>query len=66
MSVTLAQQINSMVERLPEPEQTLVFELVRRLVPDDMATPSDLAAIAAAREEYKRGDAVPDNAINWG
>jgi len=64
--MTLAQQINSMVERLPETEQVVLFELVKCLLPDDIATPSDLVAIAAAREQYKRGEAVPDSAINWG
>jgi hypothetical protein len=48
--------------QLPEAE----LELVKRLVPDDVASPADLVALTAARAEYQRGEAVPDSAINWG
>lgn len=37
----------------------------RRFVPDDVATPDDLRAIRAAREEYAQGETVPHSAINW-
>jgi len=38
---------------------------VQRLAPDDVATPEDIAASAAARAEYRRGETVGMNAINW-
>ena len=56
----LAKRISEMVEQMPEQEQTLVFELVRRMaVDDDVATAEDLADIAAAREDYRLGECVP-------
>lgn len=51
-------QLSKLVELLPEEEQALVFELVIRLLPDDVATPEDLADIAEARTEYACGETV--------
>jgi len=62
---TLALQINTMVEQLHEPEQALVLEIVKRFLPDDTATPDDLAAIVVAREEYRLGETIKDVDINW-
>ena len=36
-----------------------------RLAPDDVATPDDLAAHAAAMEQYRRGETVAHEDINW-
>ncbi|MCL2108031.1 MAG: hypothetical protein FWH20_01620 [Oscillospiraceae bacterium] len=62
----LTKQITSMVENLHESEQILVLEIVRRFLPDDVATPEDLADIAIARAEYLRGEVVNHNDIDWG
>ena len=35
------------------------------LLPDDIATPDDLTAIAEGDEEYLRGETVPHSLINW-
>jgi hypothetical protein len=50
---------------LSEQEQSLVYELMIRLAPDDMATQDDLAAHAAAMEEYRRGETVAHEDIDW-
>ena len=63
--MSLAVQINKLVEQLPKSEQMLVLEIVKRFIPDDMATPDDLADIAKAREEYRRGKTVNHNDIDW-
>ena len=44
-------QLVEMIDCLPEQEQILVFEIVKRFVPDDVAT-DDVRAIQAAHEEY--------------
>jgi hypothetical protein len=53
-----AKQIANMVEMLPVKEQSLIFELVSRLLPDDIATPEDIKAIEEARAEYARGETI--------
>ena len=65
MNMTLAQRINNMVELLHEPEQGLIYELVKRLVPDDVATPDDFAAHNKAVTEYYRDETISDSNIDW-
>lgn len=66
----ISQQIAQMVDMLPETDQTLALELVKKLVlacdPDyTRATPSEEAAMEQAVRELDAGDYVPDSAINW-
>ena len=63
--MSVAMQINHMVEQLQESEQSLVLEIVRRFLPDDVATPDELLAIADARAEYWRGETVAMEDIDW-
>lgn len=64
--MSLAQQINFIVEQMPEEEQVLVLELVKRIVsPDDVLSDEDVADIEQARREYAKGVAVPMDAIDW-
>lgn len=63
--VALKEKISYMVEQLEESEQIIIFEIVKRFLPDDVATPDDLEAIATAREEFSRGETVNHNDINW-
>lgn len=58
-------QLVEVIDILPEKEQSLLLEIARRFMPDDVATPDDLAAIEAARAEYAAGETVPHDAINW-
>lgn len=53
------------IDCLPETEQSLLLEIARRFLPDDVATPDDVEAIRNAREEYARGQTVSHSAINW-
>ena len=66
----ITQQITEMVDMLPEQEQSLAYEFVKRLVlawdPDfTKVTPSEAAALEQARVEYERGDVVRMEDINW-
>lgn len=38
---------------------------VKRFLPDDAATPNDIAAIQAASAEYAHGETVTHDAIDW-
>lgn len=61
----LRKQLDEMLDYLPEAEQVIIFEIVKRFVPDDVATADDLEAIQAARREYANGETVSHEAINW-
>ncbi|MCX4296776.1 MAG: hypothetical protein OSJ73_07060 [Lachnospiraceae bacterium] len=61
----IRKQLDEMIDCLPEQEQVLLFEIVKRFVPDDVATAADLIDIQAARAEYARGETVSHESINW-
>ena len=61
----LTKQITDIIENLQESEQILIFEIVKRFLPDDVATADDLEAIAIAREEFRRGETISHNDIDW-
>ena len=66
----IAQQIAQMVEILPEADQALAFEVVKKLVlawdPDyTKATPAEHTAMEQAVKELDAGKYVTDSAINW-
>ena len=54
-----------MIGCLPEEELLLLLEIARRFVPDDLATPDDLAAIETARNEYAAGETLSHDAMDW-
>ena len=63
--MSIASRISMMVEQMPVAEQKLVFELVRRICPDDVLTHDDIADIEEARAEYATGKTAPESAICW-
>ena len=63
--MSVAVQIQYIAERLNEPEQMLMLELMKRLLPDDVATAEDIMDIETARRELAKGEFVDFNDINW-
>ena len=61
----IKKQLFDMIDCLPEQEQTLLFEIAKRFVTDDVATKDDILAIQTARKEYTNGETVSHNAIDW-
>ena len=61
----IREQLVGVIDCLPETEQSLLLEIARRFLPDDVATPDDLADIQRARAEYVGGQTVSHSAINW-
>ena len=66
----VAQQIAEMVELLPENDQALALELVKKLVlawdPDfTKLTPKEAQELEQAKKEAEAGEIVPHEAINW-
>jgi len=64
MSAT-AQSIAQMYDQLSEREQSIIAELISRLLPDDVATSADLTAIAESQRDYERGETISHDDINW-
>ena len=66
----ISQQIAGMVDMLPEQDQALAFELVKKLVlawdPDfTKLTPTEKETLDKAQKEFENGETVQHNAINW-
>ena len=66
----ISQQIANMVDMLPETDQALAFELIKKLVlawdPDfTKVTPSEAFTINQSATEIAAGDYLPDSAIDW-
>ena len=64
--MSLAQQINLIVEQMPETKQSLVLALVKTMVsPDDILSEEDIADVEQARAEFVRGESVRHEDIDW-
>ncbi len=66
----IAQQAAVMIDMLPENDQQLAFELVKKLVlawdPDfTKVTASEAAAIAEAEKNFENGEYFTNDEINW-
>lgn len=66
----IAQQIANMVDMLPESDQALALELIKKLVlawdPDyTKVTPIEKAQLDRATAEMAAGDYLTESAINW-
>ena len=67
---SISSQIAQMVDILPDTDQILALELVKKLVlawdPDfTKATPDEHAAMEQAVRELDAGEYVTDSEINW-
>lgn len=67
---TRAMEISMMVDMLPEEEQTLTYEFVKRIVlawdPDfTKVTDYEREKIEEAEQEFERGEYFTHNQINW-
>ena len=63
--MSISVQIQYIAERLDESEQILILELMKKLLPDDVATAEDVRDILIAREELAKGETIDFNDIDW-
>ena len=65
----LAMKTAKMLDMLPENEQELAYEMLKRVLAWDpdftKLTPSEAEAVQQAELEISRGETVPDDAIDW-
>ena len=50
---------------LPENKQSLVYQLILNLIPEDIATPALIARHEIAMGEFLRGETVDHEDIDW-
>ena len=67
---TQVKAITEMLDMLPETEQNLALELVKRIVlawdPDyTKVTPSEASALQEAEKNFENGEYYTDSEINW-
>ena len=58
-------QIATMFDLLEEQEQQIIYALMQRLLPDDVATPEDILASMQAEAEFLAGETVGMDEIDW-
>lgn len=65
--MTVKAQILNMVELVPEADLPIILEVIRRFVPDvdDIATPEDILAHEQAIREFRAGETIAHEDIDW-
>ena len=67
--MTVKAQIMEMIDFVPDGELPILLEVVKRFVPsdaDDRMTEEDLRSHCLAVQEYKNGETVSHDEIDWG
>lgn len=67
---TMTKQIAALADMLPQKEQVLAYEIIRRMVlawdPDfTRLTPDERQRLEEAEQEIARGETISDADINW-
>lgn len=67
---TTIQKATSLLEILPESDQDFALEFIKKLVvawdPDyTKLTPSEQKALKEAEQDFKSGDTISHDSINW-
>ena len=58
-------RMSEIFEILPEREKSMVYEYMVKIMPDDFVTADDLEAHDVAMEEYRNGETVRHEDIDW-
>ena len=64
MNIT-RQHLHTLVDMVDEVGLDTLYNVMIRFIPDDEALPDEIEAHAAAMEEFKRGETVRMEDINW-
>ena len=59
------QQLHELIDIVDSKELNVLYHLLIKFVPEDIATPDEIEAIRIGREEFKHGETVDHNAIDW-
>ena len=59
------QQLHTLVDMVEEIGLDTLYNVMIRFIPEDDPLPDEIAAHAAAKNEYRRGEIINDADINW-
>lgn len=64
MNIT-RQQLHTLVDMVEEIGLDTLYNVMIRFIPEDTALPDEIASHASAVEEYRRGEVVRHEDIDW-
>ena len=65
LAVEMIAVVNHLAEHLTDQEKFIVLEVMKRFLPDHIATEEDLQDIRIAREQLAKGEVFSHDEINW-
>jgi len=65
LALEIRETANHLAECLDDQEKFIVLAVMKRFLPDNVATDDDLNDIKIAQAEYISGQTVSHNAIDW-
>ena len=65
LALEMKEIANHLAKHLSEQEKYVVVEVLKRFLPDNIATSEDLRDIGKARQEYERGETTSHDDIDW-
>ena len=63
--VATRQRLHTLVDMIEEKGIETLYNVMIRFIPEAAPLPDEIAAHANAMEEYKRGDVVSEDDIDW-
>lgn len=67
--MTARAQAMNLMELVPDMDMPILLEVIRHFIPtedaDDIATPDDILACEEAMREYRTGETISHNDIDW-
>ena len=63
--MTSRKQLHELIDIVDASELGVLFHLLMKFVPDDVATPDEEEAILLAEEELAQGETVSHSEIDW-
>ncbi len=63
--IATRQRLHTLIDMVEETGLDTLYNVMIRFIPEDEPLPDEIAAHAAALEEYRRGETVSMEDINW-
>jgi len=63
--ITTRQRLHTLVDMVDEKGLDTLYNVMIRFIPEDDPLPDEIASHAVAMEEYRRGETVSHDDIDW-